>query len=66
VKVVGPSITSCFLYLLPVYGVGMAVIFLGEEFRAFHLAGMALVLVGLIAATAPPDILPMLRRREVE
>jgi drug/metabolite transporter (DMT)-like permease len=66
VKVVGPSITSCFLYLLPVYGVGMAVAFLGEEFRAFHLAGMALVLVGLIAATAPPDILTMMRKRETD
>ncbi|WP_439576161.1 DMT family transporter [Phreatobacter sp.] len=63
VKVVGPAITSCFLYLLPVYGVGMAVIFLGEAFRTYHLAGMALVLVGLIAATAPPEIAALVARR---
>ncbi|MFN3853455.1 MAG: DMT family transporter [Phreatobacter sp.] len=63
VKVVGPAITSCFLYLLPVYGVGMAVLFLGEAFRAYHLAGMALVLIGLIAATAPPEIRDLARRR---
>jgi drug/metabolite transporter (DMT)-like permease len=62
VKVVGPAVTSCFLYLLPVYGVGMAVAFLGEQFRSFHLAGMILVLIGLIAATAPPDILAMVSR----
>jgi drug/metabolite transporter (DMT)-like permease len=62
VKVVGPAVTSCFLYLLPVYGVGMAVAFLGEQFRSFHLAGMVLVLIGLIAATAPPDILAMVSR----
>lgn len=63
VKVVGPAVTSCFLYLLPVYGVGMSVAFLGEAFRGHHLAGMALVLVGLIAATAPPDIVSSLRHR---
>lgn len=63
VKVVGPTITSCFLYLLPVYGVGMAVIFLGESLHSYHFAGMALVLVGLIAATLPADILALLGRR---
>lgn len=63
VKVVGPSVTSCFLYLLPVYGVGMAVIFLGEQFRAYHIVGMGLVLAGLIAATAPRDLIGALARR---
>lgn len=61
VKVVGPAVTSCFLYLLPVYGVAMSVAFLGESFGAHHLVGMALVLVGLIAATAPPDVVSTLR-----
>lgn len=56
VKIVGPAITSCFLYLLPLYGVGMSVLFLGESLHAYHFAGMALVLVGLVAATAPADI----------
>lgn len=62
VKVVGPAVTSCFLYLLPVYGVGMSALFLGEALQRHHLAGMALVLVGLIAATAPPDIVASLRQ----
>ena len=61
VKVVGPAVTSCFLYLLPVYGVGMSVAFLGEAFGIHHLVGMALVLVGLVAATVPPDVVATLR-----
>lgn len=61
VKVVGPAVTSCFLYLLPVYGVGMSVLFLGEAFGLHHLVGMKLVLIGLIAATAPPDVIATLR-----
>jgi len=52
VKIVGPSITSIFLYLLPVYGVAMAVMFLGEEFHAYHAAGFVLVMVGVVMATA--------------
>ncbi|MCZ0734967.1 DMT family transporter [Phreatobacter sp. AB_2022a] len=63
VKVVGPAITSCFLYLLPLYGVGMSVLFLGESLHAYHFAGMALVLVGLVAATAPTDIAAALAAR---
>ncbi|QCI68206.1 DMT family transporter [Phreatobacter stygius] len=62
VKMVGPTITSCFLYLLPLYGVGMAVIFLGESLHSYHFAGMALVLVGLVAATVPLDLVGALRQ----
>jgi drug/metabolite transporter (DMT)-like permease len=63
VKIVGPAVTSCFLYLLPVYGVGMAVLFLGESLMPHHLAGMALVLTGLVAATVPADLAAGLMRR---
>ncbi len=49
----GPSITGMLLYLLPAYGVGLAIIFLGEQFRGFHAAGLALILPGIILATAP-------------
>jgi drug/metabolite transporter (DMT)-like permease len=52
VKVVGPSITSVFLYLLPAYGVVMAILFLGEEFHAYHAVGFVLVSLGVIMATA--------------
>ncbi len=52
VKVVGPSITSAFLYLLPVYGVLQAMIFLGEEFHTYHAVGFVLVTAGVVMATA--------------
>lgn len=53
IKVLGPSVTGLFMYLLPPYGVFMAIFFLGESFQPFHAAGSALVMSGLILATAP-------------
>ena len=53
VKKVGPALTSIFLYLLPVYGIVLAVVFLGETFRPYHAAGLVLVLGGIVLATAP-------------
>ncbi len=51
VKTVGPSVTSVFMYLLPCYGVALAAIFLGEELHAYHAAGLALVMLGIVLAT---------------
>lgn len=53
VKVLGPSVTGVFMYLLPPYGVMMAVLFLGEKLEFFHLKGFVLVFVGIVLATAP-------------
>ncbi|MFD0917932.1 DMT family transporter [Pseudahrensia aquimaris] len=53
VRVVGSSITSIFLYLLPVYGVALAVLFLGETLFPFHFWGIATVLSGVVLATFP-------------
>jgi len=65
VKVVGPSVTGVFLYFLPVWGVAMAVLFLGEEVRAHHLVGMALVTLGVALATLPRELVErLIRRRE--
>lgn len=63
VKVFGPTITSIMLYVMPVYGVGLAIVFLGEAFQAYHLAGMALVLAGVVLATFPRDLLAKLSMR---
>lgn len=49
----GASTTSIFMYLLPVYGVGLAVLVLGEPFHAHHMVGILTVLGGLVLATAP-------------
>ncbi|WP_186395168.1 MULTISPECIES: DMT family transporter [unclassified Stappia] len=66
IAVVGPSTAGLFMYLLPPYGVIMAVVFLGEELHAYHFAGFLLIMSGLVMATAPvslwrkaADLLPL-------
>ena len=49
----GASTASVFMYLLPPYGVGLAVLVLGEPFHTHHAIGIATVLTGLVLATAP-------------
>ncbi len=61
VKVAGSSIAGIFMYLLPVYGVGMAVFYLGEIFQPYHLAGILLVGGGIILATLPATIINRLK-----
>ncbi|MCA1297052.1 DMT family transporter [Stappia indica] len=63
IKVVGPSVTGVFMYLLPPYGVLMAVVFLGEALHAYHFAGFLLVMSGLVLATAPPALVQRLSLR---
>jgi drug/metabolite transporter (DMT)-like permease len=53
IKAVGPSVTGVFLYLIPVYGVVMAALLLGESFHPYHAAGLVLVVAGIILATDP-------------
>lgn len=53
VKTLGPSLAGIFLYLLPIYGVSLAIVFLGEELAAYHLWGVLLVLGGVVLATLP-------------
>lgn len=47
---IGPGKAAFFLYLLPVFGTLLAFVFLGEEFQSYHLAGSALVFIGLYFA----------------
>lgn len=51
VKTAGPVVTSIFIYLMPVSGIILAVIFLGENLYWYHGFGAALVLGGVILAT---------------
>lgn len=44
----GAGRTGQFSYLLPVFGILLAVLFLGEELHFFHFVGMLLVAVGLL------------------
>ena len=58
VKIVGASLTGVYMYLLPVYGVGLAVLFLGETLAAYHGWGILLVLSGVVMATLPAKLFP--------
>jgi len=60
VRELGAPLAGLFMYLMPPYGVGLAVLFLGERLEAFHVAGIALVMAGIILATLP---IGLLRRR---
>ena len=51
VAMVGANAAGFTLHLLPAFGTVLAMIFLGEAFGAFHAAGIATILVGVILAT---------------
>lgn len=52
VSVVGPGISSMFIYLLPVLTAGLATLILEEPIRAHHLLGGALIFIGIYMASA--------------
>jgi drug/metabolite transporter (DMT)-like permease len=54
VAVVGANAAGFTLPLLPAFGTVLAMIFLGESFRAFHAAGFATILAGVVLATYRP------------
>ena len=60
-RVLGASVASIFMYLMPVYGVLMALLILGEPFGAYQAAGIALVMAGVILATLPASAISRLR-----
>ena len=52
VQRIGANRAGLFLYLVPVFGVVLAVTFLGEQLHFFHLAGAALIFIGIALSTA--------------
>ncbi len=48
---IGGNRAGQFMHLMPAFGTLLSVIFLGEEPRAYHAAGIALILSGIFAAT---------------
>ncbi len=51
VAIVGANAAGFTLHLLPAFGTVLAMVFLGEALRAFHAAGIATILVGVVLAT---------------
>ncbi|MDX2452750.1 DMT family transporter [Desulfosarcina sp.] len=48
VAVIGANRTGLFINLIPVFAAILAILFLGESLKSFHLAGMALILAGFV------------------
>ena len=57
IKILGPSVAGIFMYLLPIYGVSLAIVFLGEQLHSFHIAGFVCVAIGVALATLPSRLL---------
>jgi len=47
VEEVGAQVAGLFVHLMPVFGVMLAWLFLGERLRVYHVAGIALILTGI-------------------
>ena len=45
---IGPNRAGVFIHLIPVFGAVLAITFLGEELAAYHAAGAALTLCGIV------------------
>lgn len=56
VRVFGPATAGVTLYMMPPVSILMAVLFLGEDFETYHMAGILLVTGGVILATAPASL----------
>lgn len=54
VAVLGAAKAGLFMHLIPVFATVMAVLFLGEAFRPFHVFGIGLIIAGLILTTRTP------------
>ncbi|HEY8553549.1 MAG TPA: DMT family transporter, partial [Burkholderiales bacterium] len=52
VDIVGANAAGFTLHLLPAFGTALAILALGESFAAFHALGFALIVLGVVLATA--------------
>jgi len=56
VELIGSNRSSVFLHLVPLYSAALATVLLGEQLRAYHLLGFALILAGVrLAARGAPQ-----------
>lgn len=55
VELIGPNRAGVFLHLVPLFGSGLAILFLGERLMTFHLFGFALIITGVALAARHPS-----------
>ena len=51
VEVLGPNRAGLTSYVVPIVGTMLAILFLHEQFHAFHIAGIVLILAGVVLAS---------------
>jgi len=56
VELIGPNKAGPFLHLVPLYTALLAGIFLGEDLRLFHVAGLLLILTGVSLASGRTSV----------
>jgi drug/metabolite transporter (DMT)-like permease len=56
VELIGPNKAGPFLHLVPLYTALLAGIFLGEDLRLFHVAGLLLILTGVSLASGQTSV----------
>ncbi len=54
VELIGGSRAGVFMHLIPLFGAVLAVLFLGEQLRLYHLGGFVLILAGVAFASRAP------------
>ena len=54
VHLIGANRAAAFFHVVPMFGAAMAIVFLGEHPRLFHVIGFALVLSGVFVASRKP------------
>jgi len=54
IALVGANLAGFTVHLLPAFATVLALLLLGESFAAFHAAGIATILAGVVLATAKP------------
>jgi drug/metabolite transporter (DMT)-like permease len=54
VELLGPARAGLYFFLVPVFGALLATVFLGEQLHAYHAAGFALIIAGVVAGTWRP------------
>ncbi len=50
VELIGSAATGQYMNIMPLLGAGLAIVFLGERLYLFHVAGLALVVAGILVA----------------
>jgi drug/metabolite transporter (DMT)-like permease len=55
VQLIGANRAAPFFHVVPVFGSIMAIVFLGEQPRLFHIVGFVLVLTGVFVASRKPQ-----------